>query len=266
MNDEDKKFIIEYETETWSRCADSYLDTFSMLTGQMLARVIEAANVTSGNRVLDIGCGPGNSTRALADAGAIATGVDFSESMVVAAKAANPGLSFKLADGEKIPEDDDSFDAVIANYVVHHLPEPDKVFAEAARVLKPGGRFVFAVWGAPSEQSSIGCFVRAVSAHHDPQALPHGPLFGVTDEETFLPLMENAGLAGFELTNHKTEWVCDTLDPVIHGLWNWADVKAFPQEKQDKIMAEMKENCSEFAVDDGFVFPHTAILGHATKP
>jgi SAM-dependent methyltransferase len=57
---------------------------------------------------------------------------------------ANPFLSAAaLADGRGLPFAAGSFDLVTANMVLEHLPDPDAVFAEVARILKPGGRFVF---------------------------------------------------------------------------------------------------------------------------
>jgi SAM-dependent methyltransferase len=50
----------------------------------------------------------------------------------------------RVADAERLPYDDDSFDIVIGHAVLHHIPDLDQSFAEILRVLKPGGRFVFA--------------------------------------------------------------------------------------------------------------------------
>ncbi|MFT7078317.1 MAG: 2-polyprenyl-3-methyl-5-hydroxy-6-metoxy-1,4-benzoquinol methylase, partial [Planctomycetota bacterium] len=74
MNQSEVDVIHLFESETWSRCASSYLDTFSGLTSQMLPKLIEATGVSAGLRVLDLGCGPGNSSRAFKDAGAEVVG------------------------------------------------------------------------------------------------------------------------------------------------------------------------------------------------
>ncbi len=265
MNDESIRSIHEYENETWSRCADTYLDTFSGLTNQMLSKLIDITNLGTGAKVLDLGCGPGNSTRACRDAGAEVTGIDFSQDMIQVAREANPDIAYKLANLEALPEEDDSYDIVIANYVVHHLPDPSKVFAEVARVLKSGGRFAFAVWGTQEEQSSIGCFVQAVSEHYKSAELPHGPLYGVTDKAIFSPMLEAVNLRKFTLSNHHLIWSCETLSPVIDGLWTWANCNALDVDTQNNIRAQMIENSAEFANDHGYAFPHTAILGSAVK-
>ena len=155
---------------------------------------------------------------------------------------------------------------MVSNFVVHHLADPVRVFSEVARVLRPGGRLAFAVWGPIEEQSSIGAFFGAVAAHHDLDELPHGPLFGVTDHETYAPFVEGGGLGGLELSKHETVWKCATLEPIVEGFWDWGNIGALARETQERIRATMEENCSPFAGPEGFVFPHSAILGRAVKP
>ena len=92
------------------------------------------------------------------DLGAQVTGIDFSEDMIEVARKANPGVTHKKANQEKLPEEGCCYDIVIANYVVHHLPEPALVFAEAARVLKAGGR----------------CALRLTARPLDPRGNSHG--------------------------------------------------------------------------------------------
>lgn len=226
---------------------------------------MKATNINSNSRVLDIGCGPGNSTNQLSKTGASDLGLDFSQKMIDQADGNYPNLSFKQGESENIPEKNNTFEVVISNYVVHHLADPVKVFSEITRVLKQNGKFAFAVWGAAEEQSSIGAFFGAFMAHHEFSDLPHGPLYGVTDYETFQDLTEKGGLSNFELSNHKTAWQCKTLEPVIEGLWTWGNLSAFPKEKQDKIREDMIKNCEPFETEEGFSFSHSAIVGCAIK-
>jgi ubiquinone/menaquinone biosynthesis C-methylase UbiE len=168
----DRAVVAKYERDTWTRCADSYVETFAGITGETVPLVVEAAEIEPGTRVLEIGSGPGHVADLLAKAGASVTGVDFSSDMVEVAQKHHPDIAFQQADAEQLPFEAGSFDAVVANFVVHHLARPEVVFAEVNRVLKSGGRFAFVVWGAPEEQSSIGAFFGAVEAHHDLEAWP----------------------------------------------------------------------------------------------
>jgi ubiquinone/menaquinone biosynthesis C-methylase UbiE len=104
---------------------------------------------------LELGCGTGFFTLNLKLAGVIDEGhvTDLSPGMVEVAQRNAHGLGFevegKVADAERLPYDDATFDIVIGHAVLHHIPELDLAFAEIIRVLKPGGRFVFA--GEPTK-------------------------------------------------------------------------------------------------------------------
>jgi SAM-dependent methyltransferase len=265
MENANHDFIRNYELETWTRCSDSYLNTWGVLTNEMLPELMKATNIRSGEKVLDIGCGPGNSSNLISKTGAKVTGIDFSQKMIDVALSTYPDITFQQADAENIPQPDNTFDVVIANYVVHHFADPAKVFSEIYRVLKPGGKFAFAVWGPGEEQSSIGAFFPAFSNHHELSELPHGPLFGVTDFDTYQTLVSGADLKDFKLSYHKTIWECSSLQPLIDGWWDWGNLHAFPQEKQESIKSDFIENCAPFSNANGYSFPHSAILGCAFK-
>jgi SAM-dependent methyltransferase len=84
--------VTRYENETWSRCAESYADTFHMLTSQALPLLVKAATIPSDSRVLDLGSGPGDASAMLVGIGASVTGVDFSRQMVEVARRRHPRM------------------------------------------------------------------------------------------------------------------------------------------------------------------------------
>ena len=101
-------------------------------------------------RALELGCGTGFFLLNLMQAGVAKTGsvTDLSPGMVAAALRNAEGLGLdvdgRVADAERIPYDDDTFDLVVGHAVLHHIPDLDTALREVLRVLKPGGRFVFA--------------------------------------------------------------------------------------------------------------------------
>ena len=185
--------------------------------------------------------------------------------MVAVARQNHPQIKFEEANAEQLPFDAGSFDVVVSNYVVHHFARPDVVFLEISRVLKPGGRFVFAVWGKPEEQSSIGAFFGAVTAHHNVEELPHGPLFGVTELNVYEPLLAQAGLRECQLSTHAVEWTLDSLNPMLQGYWDWGNMAMLPEDIQGKIKKTTVENAQPYQQNGKYVLPHSALLGYAIK-
>ena len=238
--------VHQYEHETWSRCANDYLDGFAGLTRETLPLLIEAAGVGNGRSVLDIGSGPGHIAEAFTQAGCAVTGIDFSASMIDVAKRRYPHITFQEADAEQLPFDAETFDAVVSNFVVHHLARPESAFKEVFRVLKPGGRFAFIVFAAPEAQSSIGAFFAAVEAHHSVDELPHGPLFGVTDLSVYESMLHAGGLTNLKFDFRKITWRTRTPDPVVESFWSWGNMAALPQGVQDKIEATTRENLKPY--------------------
>lgn len=133
----DEKWSISFD----QRCVDYARDRFVHAAG-------EAGWPYA--RSLELGCGTGFFTLNLKLAGVIddAHVTDLSPGMVEVAQRNARDLGFevagRVADAERLPYDDESFDIVIGHAVLHHIPDLDAAFAEILRVLRPGGRFVFA--------------------------------------------------------------------------------------------------------------------------
>ncbi|HAA77352.1 TPA: hypothetical protein DCE37_19745 [Candidatus Latescibacteria bacterium] len=99
-----------------------------------------------GEHILDAGYGTGRNIQPLLDAGAIPTGVDFSDGMLSVAKQRHPDVSFTVSSLDQLPDDWSDFDAVLCALLGEHLSSIDPVFASLHRVTKPGGRLVFSFY------------------------------------------------------------------------------------------------------------------------
>jgi ubiquinone/menaquinone biosynthesis C-methylase UbiE len=139
----DEKWSISYD----ERCIDYARDRFEHVAGR---------DGWPYGSALELGCGTGFFLLNLKQAGVLDQGfvTDLSPGMVAVAQrnAENLGFSVegRVADAESIPYDDDTFDLVVGHAVLHHIPDLDQAMREVLRVLKPGGRFVFA--GEPTEK------------------------------------------------------------------------------------------------------------------
>jgi ubiquinone/menaquinone biosynthesis C-methylase UbiE len=149
----------------YDRWARIYDEEANPLIGLEEPVVREALGDVAGLAVLDLGCGTGRHALWLAEAGAAVTAVDFSEGMMGKARR-KPGaekVRFLAHDlGEALPFADRSFDLVVSGLVLEHLHDMGAFFAEARRVLKPGGRAVVS-------GMHPAMFLRGTRAHfHDP--------------------------------------------------------------------------------------------------
>ncbi len=150
-----------------------YLAGMTMVIGRGSdARLVkELAGLGPGDRVLDIGCGPGTAVRSAAGPGLDVTGVDPSEPMLRLARlisaVARPkgSVSWTVGGAEKLPLDDDSFDACWSLASVHHWPELDAGISEVGRVVRPGGTFI-----AMEKRSPTGATGNASHGWTDAQA------------------------------------------------------------------------------------------------
>jgi SAM-dependent methyltransferase len=141
---------------------------------------IDRLAIPPGTRVLDVACGTGNTAIPLARRGAIVTGVDIATNLLVQAReraaAEHVAATFDEGDAEELPYPDGSFDAITTMFGAMFAPRPERVAAEFARVLRPGGRLAMANWN-PSSFS--GQMFRVGGRHAAPApGLPPPVLWG----------------------------------------------------------------------------------------
>ena len=124
-----------------------------------------------GRSVLEVGCGAGVDLARFAKGGADVTGVDLAPSAIALARAnfEQQGLEgrFEVADGERLPFPDNSFDLVFAHGVVQYTANPQRLVEECHRVLKPGGEAIFQVYNRISWLNALSKLMKVALEHED---------------------------------------------------------------------------------------------------
>ncbi|MCJ2554861.1 MAG: class I SAM-dependent methyltransferase [Candidatus Thermoplasmatota archaeon] len=265
--------FARFERESWQRVAPHYEDAWSGLTRPFIPPLLKDVGVTSGTRLLDVACGPGYAAREARGLGADPMGVDFSAEMVRLARERNPEIEFRQGDAQALEMDDSSFDAVVMNFGVLHLPDPEAAFSEAHRVLRSGGRYGFTVWARPAESPGARIVEEAIEAHADRDvALPQGPdYFGYGDPETSGRILGERGFdrvsLGFRTVT--VDWQVPTASYVFEcerdfGVRTGALLALQTPEALAAIQAQIEESVQAYARGDGFALPYTAHVVTAT--
>lgn len=148
-NAEQREYWNSDESQHWVE----HQDVYDRMLERFGARVVEAASLAPGERVLDVGCGSGATTviAARATAPGPVLGVDLSEPMLAAARerTARGGVDnvrFETADAQSHPFEADDFDVAISRFGVMFFDDPVAAFANIRRALRPDGRIVFVCW------------------------------------------------------------------------------------------------------------------------
>src|SRR5262245_43911649 len=192
----DPEAVREFERSSWNRNAAGYEASFAPATTPFIPALLDAAGVERGDRVLDVCCGSGRTAGAAALRGAMATGLDFSRALVKVARSEQASATFEEGDAEALPYGDATFDAVVCNFGMHHVPWPTLALQEAYRVLRPGGRVAFTIWSRGPENIGLALVSDAIERHGD-RNLTLAPPTGPDRVESVGDCTSMLGKAGF---------------------------------------------------------------------
>ena len=181
--------------------ADAYLRFMGRYSQPLAEQFLDLVGVRRGERVLDVGCGPGVLTAPLVSrcGEESVAAVDPSPPFVAAARERFSGVDVREAAAEALPYDDDTFDAALAQLVVHFMADPVSGLREMGRVTRPGGMVSASVWDNAGRTGPLSVFWQAVR-EVDPSASGEAQLPG-SREGHLAELAEQAGLAHVRSTS-----------------------------------------------------------------
>jgi SAM-dependent methyltransferase len=206
----------------------------------------EWAGVRAGHHVVDVGCGPGALTAVLVErlGRDAVSAIDPSESFVAAMRSRFPALDVRSGVAESLPFPDGTFDAALAQLVVHFMTDPVSGIREMARVTRPGGVVAACVWDHFGDSGPLSTFWR-VARDLNPDAPDESNLAGAREGQ-LAELFEKAGLRHIEptaLTVHSAfATFNDWWEPFTLGV---GPAGAYVAGLSETAREDLRQHCSQ---------------------
>jgi SAM-dependent methyltransferase len=250
------------EGDDWTEHAEQYEAGGRYSWPAFISRISFAPT----DALLDIGCGTGRSTRALARTVAHATGVDLSARMLEYARkrSVEEGLTnveFVQADAQVHPFPTATYDIAISNYGTMFFESPVAAFTNIRGALRPGGRLALLTWQPPDRQAWLQMFFATLGAGRD--LSPPGPgvpgPFGLSEPDGVHAILEGAGFSDVDLTSIDAPmWLGATAGNawdfvasmgIVRGLSNGLD-----DDTKRACLERLRENVAAHETPDGVQF------------
>lgn len=212
---------VAWQVGVWDGISQIYVDAIDRRFAPVVDAVIKRATLHPGEQVLDLGTGTGEAAikaASLVGPSGRVVGVDISPEMLTQARQRVERLGlgnvdFQEGRAEAIPSADGAFDAVLASLSLMYVIDRDAAARECARVLRPGGRFVAAIWAGPGE-CDIVLFQQTAGRFAPEPPVPGVGPGALANPESFLTQLARAGIRvrvetetlGFHFPDFATAW------------------------------------------------------------
>jgi SAM-dependent methyltransferase len=256
-----------FEIAGWSEAgmAVRYDQVAGRLAHSAVAPMLDALDVRVGERFLDVATGPGYLAGAAAERGARAVGLDVSPDMLALARDRFSAVELIEGDAEALPFPNDSFDAAAAAFLLHHVPEPERVAAEMQRVAR---RVALAAWSPSVEQPLFALLAGAFedAGARAPADLPRGPSRDDVGREEFLAsLLPGAHVFTVD-SEHEFADAQALFDGFLEGSVNtrgW--FRAQTPDVQEAVREAFGSRLTPYRRGRGIVLPVSARIAVATR-
>jgi SAM-dependent methyltransferase len=262
------------EGDFWAAHAQRFDENLAGSHGPFLA----AAGVNEGDRVLDVGCGNGLTTRdvsRIARRGS-ALGVDLSSQMIrlareVAAAEGLDNVEFQQADAQVYPFETGAFDIVISRMGSMFFGDPIAAFTNLHRALRPEGRLTLLTWQALTDNEWLTEFRAALAVGRDlptPPSVAPGP-FALCDPDRVKAILGAAGFDGITLQSlHEPMSFGPDPDDAfdfVSGLTHWM-LEGLDQAGRDAALEALRDTIVEHTGDHGVTYESATWVIQAHKP
>jgi SAM-dependent methyltransferase len=221
MGSERDREALDWQIGVWDRMSETYVREIDRRFVPVIDQVLTRAGLQPGHRALDLGTGTGSvALRAspLVMPGGHVLAVDLSREMLAVAgrrvrDAGAPNVTFREGRAEAIPAESGTFDRVLASLSLMFAIDRETAAGEIARVLRPAGRLVAAVWAGP-ERCDIVRFQQIAASFAPAPPVPRVGPGGLADPAPFVARLAEAGIdarvdtvmLGFDFDDFASAW------------------------------------------------------------
>jgi SAM-dependent methyltransferase len=227
---------------------------------QWCRRVLDAAGVEAGHRVLDVACGTGVLAREAANrvgAAGFVAGVDPGPGMLAVAREIEPSVEWREGAAEALPYPDQFFDAVVSQFGLMFFSDRSQALREMQRVLRPGGRMAVAVWDMLENSEAYPIEVELLERL---AGAPAGDAlrapFVLGDKSELIKLFEESGVRSVHVTSVNGTARFPSIKVMVEAdLQGWLPVMGvFLDEGQiQRILQESETALAEYVTPAGHV-------------
>jgi SAM-dependent methyltransferase len=253
----------------------TYHREYERLLGVFDATLVEAGEVRSGDRCLDIGCGTGATTRALAARArnGSALGLDLSGPMLTIARAAAEreavrNVTYVQGDAQVYPFDARSFDVAVSRMGCMFFADPATALGNVRRALRPGGRLALSVWQSVAANEWVTAIDDALgetpAGEEEPPGYVPGP-FSLADPELCASLLGRAGYVDVAVEALQLPLAFGTVDDAQAFLETWID-DDLDEDGRARATASLHRLLTQRETDDGVLLPSATWLLTARSP
>lgn len=271
------EYYREYTRTTWNESAEAYVRLLKTLE-PFRSDLLDRLGARSGERVLDLGTGPGEPAMTLArvvgDEGRV-VGVDLSEKMIAIARRVArarglTNLDFEVMDCAALTLPPSAFDAVTCCFGFQIFTDPEKAAREAHRVLTPQGRICVGVWSTGEKVPFLNAIVEPMLEHAEPDESGYLP----TPYETGGPgemvaFLETAGFSDGSEARVQHTLVFDGPDDYLNSLLKATPIGHSLSEEDPEVQAEVlrktRANLERWRTPTGLAIPAECVIVSARK-
>ncbi len=222
------------------------------------AHMLRAANVGSGDAVLDVACGTGVLARAAAKAvGAdgVVTGVDINAGMLAVARQRAPQIRWRHGTAEALPFADEMFDCVVSQFGLMFFQDPVEALVEMRRVLRPNGRLAIAVWDRLDKTPGYAAVAQILSDLFGPavaQSIEAPYVMG--DTQQLAALFAEAGMPNAAIETIVGQARFDSVETWIYiDIKGWTLADVIDDAGYERLRSYAAPRLAQFVQPDGSV-------------